>query len=266
MAVALVLLTGTVLWHSGVKQVHPEAGGELNSPHATATLPGLELNALTALGLLAGSSGNGSQSAQAATNLAAGGNTIHSNIVTTFFWVGEPADSDNGYIANAASAWDGHWQVHYGGVDSPTGRNGSLPGAFTPLENPFYIALPYNDFSPQSTRKANATSCLSYTPIRNDHYSWCKNIWVAVAHGNKTAYAQWEDVGPFLEDDSTYVFGTAPPHNSQEAKAGLDVSPAVRDYLGLGDVDHTSWWFVPASAVPDGPWKVHSTTSLGDSL
>ena len=42
--------------------------------------------------------------------------------------------------------------------------------------------------------------------------------------------------------------------------AGLDVSPAVRDYLGLQDTDVTDWKFVEFSEVPPGPWA-----RLGDN-
>ena len=37
--------------------------------------------------------------------------------------------------------------------------------------------------------------------------------------------------------------------------AGLDVSPAVRDYLGLKQTDVTDWRFVDFSEVPRGPWS-----------
>jgi len=190
----------------------------------------------------------------------------HANVTTTVFWVGEPADSDNDYINNAMSAWDEHWETHYGGYDSPTARNGYAPSAFTPQENPFYFALPYTDFDSQGTHKDTAADCLAYTTNANDRYSWCKNIWIAIIHGASTAYAQWEDVGPFEEDDSNYVLGTSAPKNQFGTKAGLDVSPAVRDYLKLNDVDHTSWHFVTATEVPNGPWKQRVTTSLGSSL
>jgi hypothetical protein len=37
--------------------------------------------------------------------------------------------------------------------------------------------------------------------------------------------------------------------------AGLDVSPAVRDYIGMrGGKDVTSWRFVEFRDVPPGPW------------
>ena len=42
--------------------------------------------------------------------------------------------------------------------------------------------------------------------------------------------------------------------------AGLDVSPAVRDYLGLAPTDVTDWQFVEVRDVPPGPWR-----SYGDN-
>lgn len=188
----------------------------------------------------------------------------HSGITTTYFWVGERADADNGYIANAASAWDGQWQQHYGGEDTPSPRNGFTPAGFTPKENPFYFALPYNDISNNGQRKSTATNC----PLASSKtvYSWCKNSWIAIRHNGKVVYAQWEDVGPFQEDDTAYVFGSAAPKNRHDAKAGLDVSPAVRDYLSLSDVDKTDWVFVDVSRVPDGPWKRIPTTTNGTTI
>jgi hypothetical protein len=34
----------------------------------------------------------------------------------------------------------------------------------------------------------------------------------------------------------------------------LDVSPAVRDYLGLANKDVCDWKFVEFAEVPSGPW------------
>lgn len=193
-------------------------------------------------------------------NVSAPTSFTHSNIITTVFWVGEDAGSDNGFISNTPSAWDEQWMQHFGGVDTPNNRNGYLPAAFRPKENPFYFALPYNDLDANGNRRSNASLC----PNRNSGpYSWCKNAWIAIKKDNKVAYAQWEDVGPFYEDDANYVFGKSAPKNKQNASAGLDVSPAVYDYLGLSDVDRASWTFVSASQVPSGPWKQIITTSRG---
>ena len=185
---------------------------------------------------------------------------LHTNIISTVFWVGEPADASNANISNAESAWDGNWQTHFGGFDDPDHRNGYNPAGFTPNENPFYFALPYNDLDDNGNRKASASNCPN---VGASAVSWCKNGWIKITKGSKTAYAQWQDVGPLQEDDTNYVFGTAAPKNTWGAKAGVDVSPAVRDYLGLGDVDRVSWIFVSASSVPAGPWKTIVTTSPG---
>lgn len=184
----------------------------------------------------------------------------HDNIITTIFWVGEAADASNDYISNAASAWDGNWQTSYGGYDDPNNRNGYYPAGFTPKENPFYFALPYNDLDVNGNRKATAGSCPN---AGASAVSWCKNSWIKIVKGNKVAYAQWQDTGPNEYDDVAYVFGTAAPKNAWGAKAGLDVSPAVRDYLGLSDVDRVSWGFIGSSSVPAGPWKDIVTTSPG---
>lgn len=188
------------------------------------------------------------------------------NVVTTMFWVGEIASSDNGFIANTSSAWDENWQDSFGGVDDPNNRNGFLPSGFTPKENPFYFALPYSDITDGGKRKASAKSCPNASVLSKKPYSWCKNAWIMITHGSKVTYAQWEDVGPYEDNDVSYVFGLAKPKNNRGAKAGLDVSPAVQTYLGLKDVDIVQWQFIEASAVPDGPWKQIVTTSLGDSL
>ncbi|MDB5163482.1 MAG: hypothetical protein JWS12_99 [Candidatus Saccharibacteria bacterium] len=187
----------------------------------------------------------------------------HLGIITTYFWAGEDATGANGHIPNAASAWDEQWSTHYGGIDNPASRNGYFPASFTPKENPFYFALPYNDYDAKGKRKSTAGSCLNSGDTSVAAYSWCKNTWIAIRHNGKVAYAQWEDVGPFQEDDFNYVFGTAPPKNTRDAKAGLDVSPALRSYFGMQDVDTCDWSFVPASSVPTGPWKQIVTTSKG---
>lgn len=186
----------------------------------------------------------------------------HTGITATYFWAGEGATNDNGHISNAASAWDEQWATHFGGIDDPFSRSGFLPKAFTPKENPFYFALPYNDFTSNDKRKSTATSCPNYSPA-NTSYSWCKNSWVKISKGGKAVYAQWEDVGPFGEDDSAYVFGGAKPKNTTNSHAGIDLSPAARDYLAMSDVDTVDWQFVTAASVPAGPWKQIITISAG---
>lgn len=182
---------------------------------------------------------------------------VHTGISTTFFWIGEDADKDNKGISNAPSAWDDEWKKHFGGTDDPKKRNGYFPSKFTPKENPFYVALPYNDFDKKGKRKTDVASVIPWAAgiAISDDESYCKNRWVKITKDGKVVYAQWEDVGPFGEDDSGYVFGRAAPKNKTNKHAGLDVSPAVRDFLDLKDVDTTDWVFVEELDVPDGPWK-----------
>ncbi|PYJ72656.1 MAG: hypothetical protein DME75_04015, partial [Verrucomicrobia bacterium] len=54
--------------------------------------------------------------------------------------------------------------------------------------------------------------------------------------------------------------GNERPKPNLNRGAGLDVSPAVRDYLGLHDTDVTDWRFVEFSEVSRGPWS-----TLGDN-
>ena len=69
--------------------------------------------------------------------------------------------------------------------------------------------------------------------------------------------AQWEDCGPFRTDHWQYVFGNERPRPNLNQGAGLDVSPAVRDYLGLGIKDPCDWKFVEFCEVPPGPWATY---------
>ncbi len=186
---------------------------------------------------------------------------LHRHIKTTWFYVGELGTSDNGYIPNIASAWDDIWLWHYGGVDNPYNRTGYYPSLFTPSENPFYVALPYDDLYPNGTLKPSALKIPWFSwELYRKNGSVMKNRWVRIIKDGKVAYAQVEDVGPFESDDFNYVFGNAPPSNPVNG-AGLDVSPAVRDYLGLKDVDYVDWQFVDDDEVPDGPWKEIVTTT-----
>jgi hypothetical protein len=195
---------------------------------------------------------------------------LHAGITATVFWVGEPPSPANGFIHNVQSAWDDLWVVHYGGPDAPHPRWGYLPfwsvgGLLKPRENPFYFALPYTDFDGDGQRKPDAAQHVYWAGERPwaDDESMVKNQWIRVIHEGLVAYAQWEDAGPFEDDDWPYVFGAAPPASTKNNNAGLDVSPALRDYLGLAD-DNTnvvSWQFVRAAEVPAGPWTDIVTAS-----
>ncbi len=216
-------------------------------------------NALAALSIIAaGSALAGGVGTSRASDLPM---PEHRNINATVFWVGEPADADNGYIANDVSAWDDHWKAHFGGVDNPVKRQhqGNWPRAFKPKENPFYVALPYDDYTNSGSVKSSVRRVPWYDPKRppSATYSILKNSWVAVTRGRKTVYVQWEDVGPQNTNDFNYVFGTAPPRYKA---SGIDLSPAAAKYLGFPGTGKVSWRFVGPSQVPSGPWRDIVTT------
>lgn len=196
------------------------------------------------------------------------------DIIASVFWVGEASDADNGYIPNDASAWDGEWMRHYGGVDDPSNRNGWLPRGFIPRENPFYAALPYNDFDANGNRKENS-SRVFWAKEKGTWYtdeSMLKNRWIQVRvrggafSQGKSVYVQWEDVGPEKHDDVMYVFGSARPDNTFNLGAGIDISPAARDYLSMGESETVEsetvdWRFEKEEDVPPGPWRTIVTDS-----
>lgn len=181
------------------------------------------------------------------------------NIVTTIFWIGEKP-SGNNPVPNRVSSWDKEWTKNYGGTDDPdpARRSNYIPVKFTPGLNPFYCALPYND----KAREGHRPEASRVIPWFREAYqgpavSTCKDRWIAIRKGNRTAYAQWEDAGPFRTDHWQYVFGNERPKPNLNQGAGLDVSPAVRDYLGLKPTDVTDWRFVDFKEVPRGPWSTH---------
>lgn len=178
------------------------------------------------------------------------------NIVTTVFWVGEQPTQNNP-VPNCKSSWDVKWAHNFGGYDDPDPRNrrGYIPARFIPRQNPFYIALPYNDVTRGKT-KPEAPRVIPWfrESFVKPGQSVCKGRWIVIRHKGREAYAQWEDCGPFRTDHWQYVFGAQRPLPNLNQGAGLDVSPAVRDYLGMSGKDVTSWRFVEFKEVPRGPW------------
>ncbi len=83
----------------------------------------------------------------------------------------------------------------------------------------------------------------------------CKGRWIQIFRGGRSCYGQWEDCGPWETDDWEFVFGNKPPKTKENGSAGIDLSPAIRDYLGLKSGDKVHWRFVEAGQVPYGPWK-----------
>lgn len=180
-------------------------------------------------------------------------------ITTTVFWVGEQPTQNNP-VPNHKSSWDPQWARNFGGYDNPdpAHRRNFIPKKFTPRQNPFYVALPYNDVT-RGTTKPESRRVIPW--FREAHEkpgkSVCKGRWVAIRHNGRIAYAQWEDCGPFRTDHWQYVFGNERPKPNLNQGAGLDVSPAVRDYLKMGGKDVCDWKFVDFRDVPPGPWSQH---------
>jgi hypothetical protein len=197
----------------------------------------------------------------AATNFRSGFNRYpwKRGIVTTVFWVGERPTANNP-VPNYKSSWDPRWAQNYGGLDDPdpARRKNYIPARFVPRQNPFYIALPYNDTT-RGTTKSEARRAVPWfkQAFERPGKSVLKGRWIAVRRGNRICYAQWEDCGPFRTDHWQYVFGNQRPLPNLNQGAGLDVSPAVRDYLGMRGKDVCDWKFVEARDVPSGPWTKH---------
>ena len=134
---------------------------------------------------------------------------------------------------------------------TPDARRNFIPVGFVPRQNPFYVALPYNDVEGGHT-KYEASQVIPWfkQAFVRDGQTVLKGRWIAIRHGNRVCYAQWEDCGPFRTDHWQYVFGNERPRPNLNQGAGLDVSPAVRDYLGLGNKDACDWKFVEFREVP----------------
>ncbi|MDG2124038.1 MAG: hypothetical protein P8J87_10095 [Verrucomicrobiales bacterium] len=183
----------------------------------------------------------------------------HERIATTIFWIGESPTANNP-TPNNKSSWDPKWETNFGGFDDPNPANRTwdfCPKGFQPGQNPFYIALPYNDVLNSWTTKPETRRVIPWFKqkyVRSGR-SVCKGQWLAIRFGKKVCYAQWEDCGPFNTEDHGYVFGRRRPKNRSNGGAGLDVSPAVRDYMKIRSGAACDWRFVSVGEVPDGPWR-----------
>lgn len=193
------------------------------------------------------------------------------DIVATVFWIGERPTANNP-TPNHKSSWDQKWAENYGGYDNPDPaariadhRNSEFrPRHFIPKLNPFYIALPYNDVQNWARHKVEASRVVPWfkrfrpRPGR----TVLKGRWLQIHHQGRSCYAQWEDCGPWVTDDWQYVFGDSRPKNRSNKGAAIDISPAVRDYLGLQSGERCHWRFVEAAQVPYGPWKKYGSKQI----
>ncbi|HSP45566.1 MAG TPA: hypothetical protein VLO30_06205, partial [Chthoniobacterales bacterium] len=111
-------------------------------------------------------------------------------IVTTVFWIGEKPSANNP-VPNRSSSWDANWTKNYGGLDDPekSHRHDFIPAKFTPRQNPFYCALPYNDKA-STGHRAEAPRVVPWfkEAYQGPGVSTCKGRWIAIRKGNKVAY------------------------------------------------------------------------------
>lgn len=210
---------------------------------------------------------------------------LHTSIVATTFWVGEIFDPNAADGSQVYSTYDASWEAHYGGCDgvirpgkcqteARTASNGYFPNHMVPLQNPFYLDLPFDDVNdPVGFRTRCQVVPWAQDPGYAGHctdtsFSYLKNRWVELTGPTgATCYGQIEDAGPGEYHDANYVFShdDARPANHRYGGAGADVSPALNGCLGFaeldGDTDRVNWRFVDVVDVPPGPWTRIITTS-----
>jgi hypothetical protein len=208
----------------------------------------------------------------------------HTAIVSTTFWVGEIFDPNTSDGSQMFSTYNSDWFTSFGGCDGVTvngecqtearnANNSYFPTAMSPLENPFYLDLPFDDINDAegfATRDAVVPWAGEepYASHRGDQrFSYLKNRWVQLTREGRTCYGQIQDAGPAEYHDAQYVFGTddTRPVNTRYHGAGLDVSPAITGCLSYPELDGDSalvdWRFVDDADVPPGPWLRIVTTS-----
>jgi len=74
-------------------------------------------------------------------------------------------------------------------------------------------------------------------------------------YGNRSCCTQWEDCGPWMNDDWEYVFGKKRPKATRNGAAGIDLSPSIRDYLGVSPGNKVQRRFVEEGQVSCCRWK-----------
>jgi hypothetical protein len=75
-------------------------------------------------------------------------------------------------------------------------RNKHWLGGFAPKQNPFYVALPYGEFTHDNTLKTGTHRVPLY---RSGLGPLLKNRWVKIKRDGRSCFAQWHDVGPLRQ-------------------------------------------------------------------
>jgi hypothetical protein len=161
---------------------------------------------------------------------------LHTNIVSTTFWVGEIFNASIADGSQVCSTYDSQWAYHWsggvnvgtdpstdcsgapiGGCDGQPSGSGSTFKCATearvasngyfpknanvhPAENPFYLDLPFDDVNDSTAFKERCQVipwAAGSSQCSNQNYSFMKNHWVAITGPNgSTCYGQVEDAGP----------------------------------------------------------------------
>ena len=95
--------------------------------------------------------------------------------------------------------------------------NKPWPGGFAPKQNPFYVALPYGEFTYDNTLKTGAHRVPLY---RSGLGPLLKHRWVEIKRDG-SCFALWQDVGPCGRDDFGFVFGKALKPRNKVRRGGL---------------------------------------------
>ena len=198
---------------------------------------------------------------------------VHLGIAASVLRIGAVAQQDTEDGQSVTSSWDMQWAKHFGGCDGlgdvgagcgsdQAARIGPdwFPTVTTPLENPYYVGLPYNDLGDGAFAQRSRVPWASdpgYAAHRSDPtVSLMKNRWVKVTGPGGACFAQVEDTGPGPVDPD-YVLGTAAPASAH----GISLSPALYRCVGLSPAQEegtVGWQFVDAPA--SGPWTRIITT------
>ncbi len=126
---------------------------------------------------------------------------MEKEFVTTLFWIGKSMKKAHGTRLG---------QPPTEGLTEPKKEffaGNQTRQRFVPRQNPFYVALPYNDLIRNQFRpEAPLVIPWFQQTYTGPGVSVCRHRWVAIRKGDRTCYAQWEDCGPYREDHFQYVF------------------------------------------------------------
>ena len=84
--------------------------------------------------------------------------------------------------------------------------------------------------------------------------------------GKKCVTRSGKTSDPTKQTTGNMFSGMNVPDRTPTETPGLDVSPAVRDYLGLDSMGTCDWKFVDFFRVPRGPWAIYGDNNTFSRL